>query len=111
MRFTPTEDQDVKTLSLWLKKTSTPSDKVTVRIETDDEGKPSGTLVSTSATDTQDQSMITGTSEYACAFQFNENVPLQKSETYWIVVSKENDEVSSTAYYNASCKNGGTYTG
>ena len=111
MRFTPTEDQDVKMLSLWLQKTSAPTDKVTVRIETDNNNKPSGTLVSAKATATQDQSMAAHTNRYVTAFQFDENIQLTKSTTYWIVVSKENDEVSSTAYYNAYCKNNGTFTG
>jgi hypothetical protein len=78
MRFTPTEDQDVKMLSLWLQKTSAPTDKVTVRIETDNNNKPSGTLVSAKATSTQDQSMAAHTNRYVTAFQFDENIQLTR---------------------------------
>jgi hypothetical protein len=105
MRFTPTEDQDVKFLSLWLQKTSAPTEKVTVRIETDNDEKPSGTLVDEKATATSDQSMAAHTNRYVTAFQFDKNIQLTKNTTYWLVVSKENEEVSSTAYYNWYGKN------
>ena len=111
MRFTPTEDQEVKMLSLWLQKTSAPTEKITVRIETDNEEKPSGTLVDEKATATSDQSMAAHTNRYVAAFQFDKNISLTKNTTYWLVVSKENEEVSSTAYYQWYCKNNWTFTG
>lgn len=110
MRFSPTETQDVKTLWLQLQKTWAPTDKVTVRIETDNDSKPSGTLVSEHATSTMGQSLAAHTNRYYTAFEFDENVTLTRWQTYWIVLSKENDEVSSSAYYNAYCKNNWTFT-
>ena len=111
MRFTPTEDQEVKMLSLWLQKTSAPTEKVMVRIETDNDWQPSWTLVDEKATSTQDQSMAAHTNRYVTAFEFERNISLTKNNVYWLVVAKENNEVSSTAYYNAYCKNNGTFTG
>ena len=110
MKFEPSQDVDVKYLTLTLRKISSPSDKVTVRIETDDNGKPSGTLVSTKATSTQDQSLYTTqNADYTSRFKFDENISLQKNTVYWIVLSKENDASSATSYYQVFCKNGWTF--
>ena len=110
MKFEPSQDVDVKYLSLTLRKISSPSDKVTVRIETDDNGKPSGTLVSTAATSTSDQSLYTTqNTDYTSRWKFNENISLSKNTVYWIVLSKENDASSATSYYQVFCKNGWTF--
>ena len=112
MKFEPSEDVVVKYLSMTLRKISSPSDKVTVRLETDDNGKPSGTLVSSAATTTSDQSLYTTqNTDYTSRFRFNENISLSKNTAYWIVISKENDASSATSYYQVFCKNGWTFAG
>lgn len=111
MKFSPSEDVVVKYLSLTLRKISSPSDKVTVRIETDDNGKPSGTLVSELATATSDQSLYTSSNaDYTSRFKFGWNISLSKNTIYWIVLSKENESTSATSYYQVFCKNGWTFT-
>lgn len=112
MKFTPSEDVDVKYLTLTLRKISSPSDKVTVRIETDDNDRPSGTLVSEKATATSDQSLYTTqNTDYTSRFKMGGNVSLAKNTAYWLVLSKENDATSATSYYQVFCKNGWTFTG
>lgn len=111
MKFAPSEDVVVKYLTLTLRKISSPSDKVTVRIETDDNGKPSGTLVSELATATSDQSLqTTQNADYTSRFKFGWNISLSKNTSYWIVLSKENEATSATSYYQVYCKNGWTFT-
>lgn len=111
MKFAPSEDVVVKYLTLTLRKISSPSDKVTVRIETDDNGKPSGTLVSELATATSDQSLQTAqNTDYTSRFKFGWNISLSKNTSYWIVISKENEATSATSYYQVYCKNSWTFT-
>lgn len=111
MKFSPSEDVVVKYLTLTLRKIASPSDKVVVRIETDDNGKPSGTLVSEQAVAISDQSLqTTQDTDYSSRFKFGWNISLSKNTTYWIVLSKENWAVSATSYYQVYCKNGWTFT-
>ena len=62
-----------------------PSGDVTVRIETNNAGVPSGTLVGASLTTTISTTSITGTYQFLTA-TFASSVALAASTTYWIVV-------------------------
>lgn len=112
MKFTTSQAEDIKYLTLYLRKISSPSDKVTVRIETSNNDRPSWVLVSENAQTTSDLSLYTTlNTDFYAMFKFNENIHLDINTEYWIVVSKENDVQSATSYYQISCKNWWTFAG
>ena len=99
MKFVGSQDLEVSKLAVQLKKEASPIEKVSVRIETEKNGKPSGELVHEKAKALSDVSLLSTNYEW-CSFTFDEVFILKKSTTYYIVIEKENGEVSSTSYYN-----------
>ena len=90
---------EVYGVSLRIKSFNTDNIPLTVRIETDNAGVPSGTLVNSDATVTiNDAGYSSGDFVWAqTVFQFNNSFALTSGTTYWIVISSSG--VSSTSYY------------
>lgn len=116
--FTIASTTTVDTVKLWLKKVASPAGTMTLRIETDSAGSPSGTLVDAAATVNVAESGLS-TSYGWIAFDFATNFSLTGSTTYWIVLStsRSTDEFnyvqwgadnSSPSYSNGQMK---TYSG
>ena len=82
--FTPTFDRTVGNVTYSLKKTGTPTGNVRCRIETDDSGSPSGTIVSTSTT-LLDMSTVTG-SYVSYQFDFPATAKLTAATKYWFIL-------------------------
>ena len=111
----------VEYITLYLKKVGSPTGTLTLRIETDSGGSPSGTLVSPHATATMSESALsTGyTSE---TFTFAETFGIDGSTTYWLVLTTDSSaslvnaavwgtDRSNPNYVNGTLKvkNGGTW--
>lgn len=75
--------------------TGTPTGVVTLRIETNNAGFPSGTLVHVSATQTNADCKSIGWHE----FVFSENIDLAALTTYWVVLDCDNQS-DSNQYFN-----------
>jgi len=75
-------------VDLWLKKTGSPGGTLTLRIETDNSGEPSGTLVHANATTTVSESSL-GTSYADVTFTFGSSFSISGSTTYWLVLSTD----------------------
>lgn len=73
-------------VTLWLKKVGSPAGTMTLRIETNNAGSPSGTLADANATVTVAESSLT-TSYGAITFNFATDFQLTGSTTYWLVLS------------------------
>lgn len=78
----------VDQVRLWLKKAGSPAGTMTLRIETDSAGAPSGTLADASASKTVAESGL-GTSYAWEAFDFATDFSLSGSTTYWAVLSTD----------------------
>lgn len=78
--------QTVDMVKLWLKKVASPTGTMTLRIETDSAGSPSGTLADAAATVTVAESSLS-TSYGWITFNFASNFNLSGSTTYWLVLS------------------------
>ena len=83
--FQVTGSQDVDTVKLWLKKVGAPTGNLTVKIQTDNTGEPSGTEVTNGTSDTVAASTLS-TSYGWIEFTFSTNPSLSGSTTYWIVL-------------------------
>jgi hypothetical protein len=94
--FQVTGTQTVDQVKLWLKKVGTPTGTLTLRIETNSAGNPSGTLADANATITVAESGLT-TSYGWITFDFATNFSLSSSTTYWLVLST--DRSASAANY------------
>jgi F5/8 type C domain len=94
--FQVTGTQTVKTVDLWLKKVGAPAGTMTLRIETDTAGSPSGTLVDANATATLAESGL-GTGYATATFTFGTSFSISGSTSYWIVLSTDR-AVSETNY-------------
>jgi len=94
--FQVTGAQTLKTINLWLKKVGSPTGTLTLRIETDNSGEPSGTLVDANATATVAESSLS-TSYGDITFTFTNSFSISGSTTYWIVLSTDR-AVSETNY-------------
>lgn len=116
--FTIASTTTVDTVKLWLKKVASPAGTMTLRIETDSAGSPSGTLANANATVTVAESSLS-TSYGWITFDFATNFSLTGSTTYWLVLStsRSTDEFnyvqwgadnSSPSYSNGQMK---TYSG
>src|SRR5512139_2935445 len=81
---------------LWLKKVGAPAGTMTLRIETNNAGIPSGNLVNASATATIAENTLT-TSYTQIEFIFAGTFSLSASTTYWLVLST--DRVASATNY------------
>jgi hypothetical protein len=86
--FTVTGTQTVATVDLWLKKVGTPTGTMTLRIETDNSGDPSGTLADANLTTTLAESGL-GTSYADATFTFSTPASISGSTTYWLVLSTD----------------------
>ena len=80
------DDAWVSKALLYLAKTGSPGGTMTLRIETDSSGSPSGTLAHTNATTTLAESGL-GTSYALETFEFATGFYLSGSTTYWLVLS------------------------
>ena len=86
--FEVTGSQTPETVDLWLKKVGSPTGTMTLRIETDNSGEPSGTLVHANATTTLAESGL-GTSYADVTFTFASAFTISGSTTYWLVLSTD----------------------
>jgi len=106
--FTVSTMQSITRVALYLKKNAGTTTELTVRIETDNSGVPSGTLVASTATSTI-AAFSTTTYRFKYA-TFSTSVVLSPSVTYWIVLQHTTEGTGDSQYYWGS-DNGGTYTG
>jgi hypothetical protein len=86
--FEVTGTQTVGSVDLWLKKVGSPTGTMTLRIETDNSGEPSGTLAHTNLTATLAESGL-GTSYADATFTFSTPASISGSTTYWLVLSTD----------------------
>ena len=86
--FQVTGTQEVATVKLWLKKSGSPTGTMTLRIETDNSGDPSGTLADANLTVDVAESSV-GTSYADVTFTFATPANISGSTTYWIVLSTD----------------------
>lgn len=78
----------VDTAKLWLRKIGSPSGTMTLRVETDSSGAPSGTLADASATVTVNEATLS-TSYGWITFDFATDFALSSSTSYWLVLSTD----------------------
>ena len=86
--FQATGAQTIGSVELYLAKVGTPAGTMTLRIETDDAGDPSGTLVDANATTTLGESTL-ATSYGAISFAFATAFAISGSTQYHIVLSTD----------------------
>jgi len=86
--FEVTGTQTVKTVDLWLKKTGSPTGTLTLRIETDNAGEPSGTLAHANLTTTLAESSLSA-SYGDMTFAFSTGASISGSTPYWLVLSTD----------------------
>jgi hypothetical protein len=95
----PYTDATYRKLSAWLARIGTPADDITLRIETDAGGKPSGTLVDANA-----EKVITylavGTwpDPIYAVFELPANISLNAGTLYWIVLKSASSVNTSNCY-------------
>lgn len=80
--------QTIASVDLWLKKVGNPTGTMTLRIETDNSGDPSGTLADANLTATLVESSL-GTSYANAMFTFSTPTSISGSTTYWAVLSTD----------------------
>ncbi|MCL4419960.1 hypothetical protein M1146_07775, partial [Patescibacteria group bacterium] len=93
--YNSVESINISAAYLRLKKVSGTTTDLTVRIETDNNGEPSGTLADTDATSTV--SAFTGTS-YSWIKAVFSNVTLSGNTTYWLVVKHVTEGTGNSKY-------------
>lgn len=81
---------DISQVKLWLKKTGSPTGNLTVTIEADDGGEPSGTPVTNGTSDTVAASGLS-TSYGWIEFDFSSAPSLAAGTTYWLVLQSTGD--------------------
>lgn len=86
--FQVTGSQTVDEVKLWLKKVGSPTGTMTLRIETDSSGDPSGVLAHANLTVTVAESGL-GASYADVSFSFASSASISGSTTYWIVLSTD----------------------
>jgi hypothetical protein len=86
----------VSEVDLYLKKVGAPTGNLTVEIQTDSAGEPSGTAVTNGTSNTVSASTLT-TSFADITFSFASNPSLASGTTYWIVLTTA-DSQSNTNY-------------
>lgn len=102
--FTVSVMSSITQVALYLKKNVGTTTGLTVRIETDNAGKPSGTLVASNATST-----ITAFTTITYRFKhaaFSTAVVLQPGTTYWIVCQHTTEAAGNSQYYWGSASAG-----
>ena len=89
----PWKDESILCISAKIGKTGTPPNNLIIRIETDDGGKPSGTLAHANAEiSTAEGSIPDGATDYK--YYFTNPVTLSGNTKYWIVVKTTAGDVS-----------------
>lgn len=86
--FQVTGTQTIGSVTLWLKKTGSPTGTLTLRIETDNSGDPSGTLADNDLTTTVSESSL-GTSYADVTFTFSTPASISGSTQYHLVLSTD----------------------
>ncbi|MCK9318901.1 choice-of-anchor R domain-containing protein [Methanoculleus sp.] len=81
----PYKDKTYRNIYLYIKKNGTPPNPLSVRIETDDGGEPSGSLVSVNAYGTISEGIVS-TSWGWCLCTLNADIELEANTPYWIVL-------------------------
>ena len=94
--FQVTGSQIPTSVDLWLKKVGSPTGNLTVEIQADSAGDPSGTAISNGTSGTVAASSL-GTSYGDINFTFGTPPSLSGSTTYWLVL-KTTDSQSNTNY-------------
>lgn len=94
--YTTTDDVPVNSVWLRLKKNAGTTTGLTVRIETNNNGVPSGVLADAQATTTIDAFTSTSYAYYKATFS---NVTLSGNTTYWIVVKHTTEGTGTSQYY------------
>jgi len=97
-------------VELFLYKSATPTDNVVIRIETNNSGSPSGTLVDANATVAVAGSGLSTTPGNWYTFTFPTSITLATSTLYWLVVSRSGSR-DETNYYNTQVKSAGYANG
>ena len=95
-QLSPVAGHPVSSISLYMRKVGTPTGTLTLRVETDNAGEPSGELVNYNAEATVDVSTL-NTSFANVSFDFNGFFNVRSIYTYWIVLTSDSG-VSSTDY-------------
>ena len=112
--FQVAADSEIYSLELWMKKLGTPFGQMSVQIETNSSGVPSGTILGSSSSEAVSASQL-GTDYGWVEFSFLEPVKVTASTTYWIVLGGEAGY--DTAYVSATTAavwgiaDTGSYTG
>lgn len=86
--FEVTGTQTLTSVDLYLKKVGSPTGTMTLRVETDSAGSPSGTLADANLTTTLAESGL-GTSYADATFTFGTPASISGSTTYWLVLSTD----------------------
>ena len=86
--FEVTGTQTLASVDLYLKKVGSPTGTMTLRVETDSAGSPSGTLADANLTATLAESGL-GTSYADATFTFGTPASISGSTTYWLVLSTD----------------------
>lgn len=81
----PYKDKTYKNIYLYMKKNGTPPNPLSVRIETDDGGEPSGDLVSVNSYGTISEGIVS-TSWGWCLCSLTADIELEANTPYWIVL-------------------------
>lgn len=87
----------VDNISFYHTKSGSPSHGIEVRIETDNSGKPSGTLVDPLAS-----VIITPVASTDNYYVFNDSIPVTEGSTYWIVQQRSDGSLSTSNYWVSS---------
>lgn len=107
MSFRLSYGLNTNSLFFALGKNGTPTDNVVFSIQTDDNGKPSGTLVHANAIGTISWSNLIG-SAYRKMYNFNGYFDLLDSTIYWIVLERDG-WLNTSHYYNIQIRNSDVY--
>jgi hypothetical protein len=109
---TPYDDSTYYNLGLYLSKIGTPAGNLTVRLETDNNNKPSGTLFDAHSLFTIDKDDVSASGAYQNNYYWGHKLALKSNTKYWIVLSMTGGDSSHcfiAPYYsgeNATYKRG-----
>jgi len=95
----PYTDATYRKIAIWLAYIGTPADDITLRIETDDGGKPSGSLVDANAEKVITYLAVGAWPNPAYAeFELPANISLTAGTLYWIVLKSASSANTSNCY-------------
>ena len=92
-----------------LQKVASPTDNLTIEIQTDDSGEPSGTVVTNGTSNNVTGSGVASTSDLV-EFTWSTPPELTSGDTYWAVI-KRSTANNGTNYYQILDANGNVYSG